>query len=244
MGTGQGGTAWAASLRVRIWPEYPECYLSDLIWASKPDCGISTTRKASCNLRHRQARAGNKGLNRDSRLQDIPLRWQAARAGRGQSQPQRDIIYKTVSRLLCQLRLLGVLDSQHPPEKVRWLYTQITEWQGGDKSQQPRSPNTLSPELLDLGRAQNTGLTESAPLKTTQVLEPEQLRSGRCKQPRAGHGWFLAEQPRAWAVWAGRLHAPWAGAGPVWLRHCEHMPVLFVCSVPPSPQCNWTSEPK
>ena len=24
-------------------------------------------------------------------------------------------------------------------------------------------------------------------------------------------------------------------AGPVWLRHCEHTPVLFVCSVPPSP---------
>ena len=53
------------------------------------------------NLRNRQARARNKGLNRDSQLQTIPLRWQAARAGRGQSQPQRDIIYKTVSRLLC-----------------------------------------------------------------------------------------------------------------------------------------------
>ena len=27
----------------RIWPEYPERYLSEIIWASKPDCGISTT---------------------------------------------------------------------------------------------------------------------------------------------------------------------------------------------------------
>src|SRR5574337_1957934 len=85
----------------RIWPEYPEHCLSEILWASKPDCGISTTRKASPNLRHHQARARNKGLNRDSRLQTFPLRRQAARAGRGQSQPQRDIIYKTVSRLLC-----------------------------------------------------------------------------------------------------------------------------------------------
>ena len=70
----------------------------------------------------------------------------------GQSQCQRDIIYKTVSRLLCQLRLLGVLDGQHPPEKVHWLYTQKTERQGGDKLQQPRSPNTSSPELLGPGK--------------------------------------------------------------------------------------------
>ena len=60
-------------LELRIWPEYPESYLSEIIWASKPNCGISTTRKASPNLRHLQARAGNKGLNRDSQLQTIPL---------------------------------------------------------------------------------------------------------------------------------------------------------------------------
>ena len=30
----------------------------------------------------------------------------------------------------------------------------------------------------------------------------------------------------------------------MWLRHCEHTPVLFVCSVPPSPQHDRTSEPK
>ena len=72
-GAGQGGVARAASLRVRIWPEYPEHYLSEIIWASKPDCGISTTGKASPNLRHRQARARNKELNRDSWLQTFPL---------------------------------------------------------------------------------------------------------------------------------------------------------------------------
>ena len=64
----------AASLRIRIWLEYPECYLSEIIWASKPDCGISTMQKVSPNLRHRKARARNKGLNRDSWLQTFPLR--------------------------------------------------------------------------------------------------------------------------------------------------------------------------
>ena len=58
----------------RIWPEYPERYLSEIIWASKPDCGISTTRKASPNLRHHEAHTRNKGLKRDSRQQTIPLR--------------------------------------------------------------------------------------------------------------------------------------------------------------------------
>ena len=71
---GLGREARAASLRVRIWPECPEHYLSELTWASKPDCGITTTRKASPNLRHCLARAQNKGLSRDSRLQTIPLR--------------------------------------------------------------------------------------------------------------------------------------------------------------------------
>ena len=70
---GLGREARAASLRVRIWPECPERYLSELIWASKPDCGITTTRKGSTNLRHRQAHARNKGLYRESRLQTIPL---------------------------------------------------------------------------------------------------------------------------------------------------------------------------
>ena len=71
---GLGREAWAALLRVRIWPECPERYLSEITWASKPDCGISTTRKASPNLRHHQACAQKKGLNRDSWLQTLPLR--------------------------------------------------------------------------------------------------------------------------------------------------------------------------
>ena len=69
---GLGREARAASLRVRIGPECPEANQSEIIWASKPECRIATTRKASPNLRYRQARTQNKGLNRDSRLQTFP----------------------------------------------------------------------------------------------------------------------------------------------------------------------------
>ena len=68
---GLGREVRAALLRVRTEPECPEGNLSELTWASKPDCGIATTRKA---LRHCQAHAQNKGLNRTIRLQTIPLR--------------------------------------------------------------------------------------------------------------------------------------------------------------------------
>ena len=70
---GLGREAWVAWLRVRTRPECPKGNLRELTWDSKPDCGIATTHKASPNLRHRQARAWNKGLNRDSWLQTIPL---------------------------------------------------------------------------------------------------------------------------------------------------------------------------
>ena len=56
-----------------------------------------------------------------------------------------------------------------------------------------------------------------------------------------------AEQPGAWAVQTGKARPPWVGANPVWSIHCEHaprMPVMFICSVPPSPQHDRTSEPK
>ena len=43
---GLGRKVRAALLRVRTRPEGPEGNLSELTWASKPDCGIATTRKA------------------------------------------------------------------------------------------------------------------------------------------------------------------------------------------------------
>ena len=65
--------------------------LSERNWTSKPDCGIATTRKA---LRHRQARAQNKGLNRTSQLQTIPFQGQAARARRGNRSPRETVSTK------------------------------------------------------------------------------------------------------------------------------------------------------
>ena len=43
---GLGREARAALLRVRTRPECPQGNLRELTWASKPDCGIPTTRKA------------------------------------------------------------------------------------------------------------------------------------------------------------------------------------------------------
>ena len=46
-----------------------------------------------------------------------------------------------------------------------------------------QAPGHLS--CSDLGRAQNAGPTESVPLWSTREPEPEQLRPGKCMQPRA-----------------------------------------------------------
>ena len=46
-----------------------------------------------------------------------------------------------------------------------------------------QAPGFLS--CLDLGKAQNTGQTESMPLWSTREPKPEWLRPGKCTQPRA-----------------------------------------------------------
>ena len=43
---GLGREAQSALLRIRTGPECPEGKLSELTWASKPDCGIATAQKA------------------------------------------------------------------------------------------------------------------------------------------------------------------------------------------------------
>ena len=43
---GLGREVRAALLRVRPRPECPEASMRELTWASKPDCGIATMRKA------------------------------------------------------------------------------------------------------------------------------------------------------------------------------------------------------
>ena len=81
-------------------------------------------------------------------------------------------------------------------------------------------PENLNLSCLDLGSALNPGHTSDSSWQSN--LEPELCRLGK----HTSH-----EQ----------------GTNPVWPRHWEHspqMPVIFVCSVPPSPQHDWTSEPK
>ena len=67
----------------------------------------------------------------------------------------------------------------------------LSSWNGGSDKSQPstggncarQAPGHLS--CSDLGWAQNAGPTKSAPLWSTREPEPEQLRPGKCMQPRA-----------------------------------------------------------
>ena len=116
---------------------------------------------------------------------------------------------------------------------------------GGDKMHHTcgvclrQAPGCLS--CSDLGRAQNAGLTESVPLWSTREPEPERLRPGKCLQPRAHFRKFPCRA--AWSLSSvdrESTHALSRGKPSV-ARHCElspHMPVIFVCSVPPSPEHN------
>ena len=74
--------------------------------------------------------------------------------------------------------------------KIPW-----TEEEIGPSDCAHQTPGHLS--CSNLGRAQNVGPTEFAPLRTTRVPEPERLRPGKCIQPRAGLRQFPAEQSRA-----------------------------------------------
>ena len=51
-----------------------------------------------------------------------------------------------------------------------------------------QTPGRLSSS--GMGREQNAGPTESVPLWSTQEIEPELLRHGKCMQPRAGFRQF------------------------------------------------------
>ena len=108
--------------------------------------------------------------------------------------------------------LLGGLQPEISPQKrhtthlrrhAHCIPRKPSSWnRGGNRTQPPtggycahQAPGHLN--CLDLGRAQNVGPTKSAPLWSTQEPEPEQLRPGKCMQPRAHLRQFLGEQPRA-----------------------------------------------
>ena len=111
----------------------------------------------------------------------VEVRWE----GHSQrSAPQKRHMARLRGMCLQPLRKLsgwdGGVDKTHPAP-------------GGDCACQ--APGCLS--CSDLGAAQNTGPTESAPVWSTQEPEPEWLRPGKCTQPKAHLRQFPAEQPGA-----------------------------------------------
>ena len=169
----------------------------------------------SPNLRHCQAHSQNKGLSRASRLQTGPS---PARDRRGQPEPeggnrvsreasstklQAGFVAKTSwdsGRLTSAGRVaardqLPRIDTRHTWEGVLVVHPENRAAGMGEvisRSDHARqAPGHLS--CSDLGRAQNASPTESAPLWSTWVPEPERLRPGKCVQPRAGLRQFPAE---------------------------------------------------
>ena len=86
----------------------------------------------------------------------------------------------------------------------------------------------------DQGRAQNAGPTESAPLRTTWVPEPERLRPGRCRQPRANFGRFRQSnlEPEQCGQ-GGHTCREWGQAQCGWGTASTCQCYLFVASLPP-----------
>ena len=137
-----------------------------------------------------------------------------------------------------------------PTAHLRWhsccAPRKLSSWdQGGDKMHctwgecTRQAPGRLS--CSDLGRAQNTGPTESVPLWSTREPEAEQHRSEKCTQPRAHLRQFPSRT--TWnlsSVDRESIHTV-NGVNPPWSSHCghsPHTPVIFVCSVHPSPEHN------
>ena len=99
-----------------------------------------------------------------------------------------------------------------------------------------QAPGHLS--CSDLWMAQNTDPTESVPLWSTQEPEPAQLRPGKSMQPRAHFRQFPWRA--SWSLSSVDLESTCAVSGgkpsvaqTLWAL--PHMPVIFFCSVPPSP---------
>ena len=121
-----------------------------------------------------------------------------------------------------------VIKTHHPPGEctldkhlVAWA---ARTWEGHKTQAQPslclcEIPENLNLSSIDLRSAHNPGPPQTVPSRAT---------------------WSLSSVDQ-------ETKPPWVGANPVWPRHCEHSPhtpVIFVCSVPPSLQHNWTSVPK
>ena len=153
---------------------------------------------ASCGLAHSLLEAGMQAGNSQS--------WKV----RGKLSPRDGIPYQTVSRLpVANQVFLGswTVDicwegrsqrsapqrrhTAHLRQRSLCAPRKLSSWDwGGDKTHHStwgecahQAPGHRS--CSDLGRAQNAGPTESAPLWSTREPEPEKLRPGKRTQPRA-----------------------------------------------------------
>ena len=78
-----------------------------------------------------------------------------------------EILYLPNCKQAPLLRLLGVLDSHHLPQKGRQWYTQKTEQQRQKRRQVAATALARLLSYSDLGRAQNAVPTESEPPRAT-----------------------------------------------------------------------------
>ena len=158
----------------------------------------------SPDLRYSQARSQNKGLSRARQLWTGHLPLETGRRGQpepegGNRSPREALSAKLPAGFIANRDFWGfwtvvILLRRRASCTPR----KLSGRDGEEISCNDRTcqmPGHLS--CSDLGRAQNTGPTEPALLRTTRAPEPERLRPGKCIQPRAGLRQFQAEQPRA-----------------------------------------------
>ena len=110
-----------------------------------------------------------------------------------------------------------------------------------------RLPSTQSPQLLGPGK--DTKCISQLGLSPLQSSwEPKQLRPRKSTECRAHLGQCPCRKP--WSLnsvdlWSTCHLGLWqTQRGTNTVSPLSHTPVTFVCSVPPSPQHNWTSAPK
>ena len=139
-------------------------------------------------------------------------------------------------------------ETHSTPEKAHTLYIQKTEW----LARRRQWPTThLGVTALAKHLVTWAAWTWEAHKMQVQLslrlwgvlknlnLSGLDLESARNPGPTSGSSWQSNLEPEK--------HRPWTGTNPVQLKYCEHSPqtpVVFVCSVPLSPQHDWTSEPK
>ena len=190
----------------------------------------------------------------------LPLRGRQATSqgqkARGHVGPRDSILHQTVSRLPVTNKVfLGswAVDihqesrSQRPASQKRHI-AHLRQCppstprkprgrdQGGDKMHHPAGrvcslAKHLLPEPLTPGKG-----TKRRPNQVCAFREYP--RTGTCPQPRAGFRQLPCRATWSLSSVDGQAHRPWAGANPVWPRHCErspHTPVIFVSSTPPPP---------